>query len=239
MIKVIYDWNGTMFDDVRLSFECLRHLTEKYKTKQVHTIKEYREVFNFPVIDYYKALGFDFTKLDWDKVANEYMDDYISHTPEVSLFEDVLLVMKEVRDLGLENIVLSASKMENLVDQLNLFDFDSLIDGIYGLSDIYANSKESLAQRLKEESKPEDLLIFLGDTLHDAMVADSIGAACLLIDRGHQSRERLKQSGKPVFSSLMQALDYIKETYSKEIEELSQKKRENEKEIEIEEAESL
>ena len=49
----------------------------------------------------------------------------------------------------------------------------------------------------------------LGDTLHDAEVARAIGANCILIARGHQSRTTLETSGFPVVDSLTQAADRV------------------------------
>ena len=45
-------------------------------------------------------------------------------------------------------------------------------------------------------------MLLVGDTLHDAEVAQVLGTDCILIADGHQSKERLAQSGLPVVDSL-------------------------------------
>ena len=52
-------------------------------------------------------------------------------------------------------------------------------------------------------------MIMIGDSLHDWEVAEALGWECILIDRGHQSRERLAGSGKPVVSNILEAVSLI------------------------------
>ena len=47
------------------------------------------------------------------------------------------------------------------------------------------------------------------NTLHDAEVASAIGAKCILVARGHQSRETLLTAGVPVVDTLKAAADLI------------------------------
>ena len=45
-------------------------------------------------------------------------------------------------------------------------------------------------------------MLLIGDTLHDAEVAAAADVDCVLVAHGHQSKERLKQSGAQVVDSL-------------------------------------
>ena len=51
---------------------------------------------------------------------------------------------------------------------------------------------------------PQETLM-IGDTLHDADVAKAIGAKCVLVARGHQSRQTLLTAGVPVVGTLTEA----------------------------------
>ena len=53
-------------------------------------------------------------------------------------------------------------------------------------------------------------ILFVGDTLHDKEVADLIGADCALISHGHVSQSRLENTGAPVFPSLIEMLDWVR-----------------------------
>ena len=56
---------------------------------------------------------------------------------------------------------------------------------------------------------PEEAL-FVGDTVHDFEVAQSIGCRCVLIAGGHQSVERLAATGTAVLDSLAELPDFLK-----------------------------
>ena len=45
-------------------------------------------------------------------------------------------------------------------------------------------------------------VLMVGDTLHDFEVAETIGCGCILIARGHQSKEKLLTTGAIVLNSI-------------------------------------
>ena len=51
----------------------------------------------------------------------------------------------------------------------------------------------------------------IGDSLHDAEVARALGTRCVLVARGHQSRETLLEAGVPVMKSLREAAEWVLE----------------------------
>ena len=54
---VVWDWNGTMFDDVALCIQVMNGMLEKRGLPRLAGPEQYRQVFTFPVEEYYKALG--------------------------------------------------------------------------------------------------------------------------------------------------------------------------------------
>lgn len=60
MIKhIIWDWNGTLLDDVGLSLEAINIVLARYNLPPLRK-ERYLEIFTFPVIEYYRELGFNF-----------------------------------------------------------------------------------------------------------------------------------------------------------------------------------
>ncbi len=57
--QLIWDWNGTLLDDVRMCVNVMNVLLDKYALPEL-TCEKYKQVFDFPVKDYYANLGFDF-----------------------------------------------------------------------------------------------------------------------------------------------------------------------------------
>lgn len=59
---VLWDWNGTLLDDVALCVDALNRLLRIYHYPQQYSLAQYREIFGFPIEDYYIRAGFDFPK---------------------------------------------------------------------------------------------------------------------------------------------------------------------------------
>lgn len=201
MKYVIFDFNGTLVDDIDLCITSLNILVKKYLDRDVVTKKEYRDVFGFPVIDYYKRVGFDFDKLDWYEVGREFQDYYKEHIDEPKLFEGVIEVLEANRKKGLRNIVLSASRTDILIEHLKKLGIYYYFDEILGITDIYADSKIHIARDFIRDKNPGDY-IYLGDSEHDFEVAEAMGVKCILVSYGHVSRERLEKCGVRVIDDI-------------------------------------
>ncbi|MBB5183618.1 HAD family hydrolase [Catenisphaera adipataccumulans] len=211
MKRIIWDWNGTLFDDVDLCFQCINRLLQAHELPPLDSLDAYRHVFRFPIEEYYKKAGFDFQKTPFSQLAAEYMADYQEKSYRCRLQGDALATMQTIRSRHIPQTILSASRKDYLMKQLDLFALQPYIDSIYGIRNIYAESKEYLAHEARRNFS-EDELWFVGDSVHDAQVADSVKADCVLVSTGHQSKDILERTGKPVADSLMQAWEIIHET---------------------------
>ena len=72
---VIWDWNGTLLDDLHLSLRIINLLLKRRSLPELSRDR-YREVFTFPVKDYYREIGFDFDREPFEIPAREYIDIY-------------------------------------------------------------------------------------------------------------------------------------------------------------------
>ncbi|MHC5059939.1 MAG: HAD family hydrolase [Planctomycetota bacterium] len=199
---VIWDWNGTLFDDAHVCVEILNTMMGKRNLHLV-TINGYREQFGFPVIEYYRKLGFDFDAEDYDDVANEYITLYNSRLSRCKLRDGAMEALAAVKTTGLKQSILSAyhqQMLEQVVEQCGIRDF---FTGLSGLNDYYANCKIDLGKKLIEESGlDKDQILLIGDTVHDFEVASRIGCDCVLLTGGHQSEKKLKTCSVPVLRSI-------------------------------------
>ena len=50
---ILWDWNGTLLDDVALCVDALNRLLARYGYPQRYDRDQYRAIFGFPVQDYY------------------------------------------------------------------------------------------------------------------------------------------------------------------------------------------
>jgi len=206
---IVWDWNGTLLNDNELAITAINILLEKYKLPQI-TLDKYLEIFTFPVIDYYKKLGFDFNKTPFTIVGTEFIDEYIAHMYEVDMQSGAKEVLQYFQDIGIAQSLLSAAKQQMLNDLMAHHDIGNYFVKVQGLSDHYANSKLEAGKALINEMDcSSSEVLFVGDTLHDMEVADEIGANCILIAAGHAPYERLKTSSKKVFHNILEFKEWF------------------------------
>ncbi|WP_304130858.1 HAD family hydrolase [Ignavibacterium album] len=199
---LIWDWNGTLFNDVQLSVDIINNLLKINKLPQI-TYEKYRDIFTFPVSDYYKLAGFDFNKTSFEILGKMFMEEYENRKYEMNLFNGAKEILELVRSRGISQSVLSAYKYDTLLEVLEHYCISEYFESVSGLDNIYAGSKEHLGIELRKKlnfHKSEILLV--GDTLHDADVAKAMDVDCVLISNGHQSADKLKANGNLVLSDL-------------------------------------
>ena len=206
---IIWDWNGTLLDDVAWCIECINVMLAKRELPIIQDISAYHGVFVFPIIQYYKNIGFDFQQEPFEKLAKEYILLYHSNKSGNSkLHANAEKVLTTIYNMGVTQSILSASEISNLLSQMNEFNIDRYFDEILGLPDIYGKSKIDIGLDYMAR-KNIDKALLIGDSVHDYDVATALGTDCVLIPNGHQSREALIASGVPVFDDISCIIPHI------------------------------
>ena len=73
---IFWDWNGTLMDDVDFTHGCLNWMLESHGYPQRYDLAQYRELFRFPIEDYYRLAGFDFSRHPYPMLAEHFMAHY-------------------------------------------------------------------------------------------------------------------------------------------------------------------
>ena len=199
---VFWDWNGTLLNDLEWSFNVLNRMLTRRRMKPLQNISAYHQVFGFPIKEYYRKIGFDFEKEPYEEVAQEFVELYYKDKTGGCLLNDGAKELLELlKKNGIKQVVLSASKESNLIEQIDDFQISNYFHDILGIKDIYGSSKVEIGcDYVCRESVYKGVLI--GDTNHDYEVAKAMGVDCILIASGHQSKERLLECGVPVLDNL-------------------------------------
>lgn len=209
---IMWDWNGTILDDLNANFETINKLLSDRNLPPMASIDQYRDLFDFPVIGFYEKTGFDLENEKFQDIARDYVREYYSRFFECDIFPEAEKVLRYVLSTEREQLIVSATEQESLLKQVEEFGIDHLFTEILGMSDIYARSKVELAERwIKEKGVKPSEVLFIGDTTHDKEVADSIGCRCILISSGHNSKERLLFTGCDVFESISDVISFLEE----------------------------
>lgn len=206
MKSIIWDWNGTLLNDIELCIKSINILLKNRNIPEIN-IETYREVFSFPVKDYYKAVGFDFEKEDFSVPAHQFIDLYNKGFDSCSLQKPAIEVLNHFRRKGIRQFVLSAMEHQMLEKTLEMKGITHFFEGVAGLKDHYAVSKIELGRQLISDFNIDKKEVWLiGDTIHDFEVATELGIKCVLIADGHQSVVRLKQTGGTVIDDLSELI---------------------------------
>lgn len=204
---IIWDWNGTLFDDTALCVDIINGVLKRRNLPPL-SIQRYREIFTFPVKKYYAKAGLDFNKFSFAELGKEWMDEYEERKLECNLHKGAGEVLEFITANKKDQSILSAYSQHTLIEIVKHFKLEHFFSHVVGLDNIYAASKVDLGKKLMEKlgnGKGEVLLI--GDTVHDHEVANEIGADCILIANGHQSKTTLSSCGVRILGSLFELIN--------------------------------
>ena len=209
---LIWDWNGTILDDVQLCFDIANIMLWERGIPTLPDLQAYRSVFGFPIKAYYEKMGYRFGPEDetYAAVSDEFVAIYEQGYRLCPLRKGA---GESLSRLGrvYPQVLLSATKADQLVTQVSAFgSVGTHFQKLLGLSDHYAFSQAALAKGcIATRGLAPAAALFIGDTDHDDEVSSAIGCPCVLLTGGHQSRERLEKTGAPVLDSLLELENYL------------------------------
>lgn len=200
---IIWDWNGTLLDDLDLSISVMNALLAQRRLPLLDRVR-YHTLFDFPVRAYYEKLGFDPVADPFERLSTEFITGYDARRLEAALHAQVVETLAAIRAANLGQSILSAYRQETLHEIVAHHGLTAHFTHIAGLDNIHAASKVALGRELvaKIEAAPKEILL-IGDTLHDLEVARELGVDCVLIAAGHHPAERLRRSGAAVYDTLI------------------------------------
>ncbi|MBL7114577.1 MAG: HAD family hydrolase [Kiritimatiellae bacterium] len=206
---IVWDWNGTLLDDVDACVEAINCMMQRRGLGDLERTR-YVDIFEFPVKNYYRGLGFDLDNEDWDEMALEFHEHYARTARTAGLREGIRELLEYLRDGGMPMSVLSACE-ENILNRMMAERcVDTFFSRVHGLSHLYATSKVTLGQELMATlGVHASSVLLIGDTLHDHEVALELGCRCLLVAGGHQSMGRLQGCGADVIEEMGAVVSYV------------------------------
>lgn len=226
---IIWDWNGTLLNDAWLCVDVMNDLLAR-RSMPTMTLERYQEVFGFPVIDYYRRLGFDLEAEPFEISGTEFIVGYEKRRHEARLQPNAKITLRKVHRMGMTQSLLSAYKQKTLNELTRELGVEKFFARVIGLDDHYAYGKVENGKRWMQELcsgvtksvnsvgdlkyEPSDIL-FVGDTVHDQEVAQAMGIDCVLIAGGHQTRAKLHRCGAEVLGSLPDVIAFLKHSIHK------------------------
>lgn len=182
---VVWDWNGTLLDDVGLNLTIVNSLLTD-RNLPVITLDTYKRFFRMPVKDFYADIGFDFSKYTFESVANDYNRLYRQNFRDMPLTEGIPELLSTLKSGKITQYIVSASEQASLLEQVRQKGIADFFTKIAGNPDYSVVSKVDRAKEVRKEIGAAEKILFVGDLDHDYEVANAMGADCVLYKNGHQ-----------------------------------------------------
>lgn len=206
---LIWDWNGTLLNDAAA---CRRIINRVLLRRGLPTVsaRRYRELFDFPIRTYYENIGFDFAMEPFEKVGSEFIELYEQERSSFRLQPGARALLRGLHAQGFQQIILSAYRQDTLDSLLHEKHLASYFTCMVGADNVYAHGKKDQGLALLQKCQLDrQTTLMVGDTLHDADVAEAMGIDCVLLDAGHQARHRLTRRNVPVLDRLDELLNHL------------------------------
>ena len=97
---LVWDWNGTLLNDVGTGAAIMNVMLER-RGLPLLTEERYQEIFTFPVRDYYKAAGLDLQREPFADLAVEWTELYAQLSPACGLFPQSRETLQAVQQEGI------------------------------------------------------------------------------------------------------------------------------------------
>ena len=210
MIKHVFlDFNGTLINDIDLCLDLLNEFLNDQNKPSI-TKQRYKEIFTFPIKDYYRAAGIDFNIESYESLAIKFIKKYQPASLKCGLFDCVVPTLKKLKEKNIKIYLLSASEKHNLTEQCISYDIAKYFDAILGIDNIHAESKTKIGiDYIKNNKIDVSEAVFIGDTLHDFETANAMNISCRLVKCGHQDVARLKRANVKIYDDISGILEEI------------------------------
>jgi phosphoglycolate phosphatase len=201
---VLWDWNGTLLDDLRVVFSALSLTLHEFGLSPL-SLERYRATVRHPMHTWLAAegiIGHDQVEL-YAQLAERFHEHYLAGRFGCSLHGGAAELVDRIHRSGTPHAILSAHPQDLLESGLEAYGLTHYFAGIFGARDRAGQGKHGIARQLIEELRLDcRTTVLIGDMDHDVEVAHRVGLTCYLVGNGLQAPEKLKGLGVPVFSSL-------------------------------------
>lgn len=205
---VVWDFNGTLIDDVNASLEAVNDMLTRRNQPVIDLDRYYKEI-DIPIWNFYKNVFLANTITPEDAMV-EYDRGYEEHLPLKPIMEGAVSVLEHFRNMGKRQIVVSASNVQKVKSRLSCLGILNFFDAVLAHSDFNAGDKTYLARRYFSDNgiRPSEAVI-IGDSIFDFKMASELGCDCILNTKGHQSRREFSITDACIIDSLYELKDII------------------------------
>jgi phosphoglycolate phosphatase-like HAD superfamily hydrolase len=204
---VVWDWNGTLFDDHVAVLAAVNDALALVDLPPIDA-DTYRSHYTRPVQRFYERVaGRPIEPGEWRTLDGAYHDSYHAWVERLSLAPDAVAALAAAEAAGLTQSLLSMWRHQELVPLVQRLGIDHFFVRVDGLREHGGEGKtEHLVAHLAALEVKPSAVVLVGDSLDDLAAARAVGARCVLYDGGSHHRHELEAAGVPVVDTLTAAL---------------------------------
>lgn len=211
MRHIVWDWNGTLFDDLHIVVESVNASLACFGEGPIDAVA-YQAHYQRPVPRFYESLlGRPISAEMWRTIDRVFHETYGNALDRAGLAGDAMAAVEEVAAGGGTQSILSMWWHDQLVPAVSAFGLEDrmiLVDGLRGSpGEIKGRHLVAHLETLRESfGLGGTSVVVIGDITDDADAAVAAGTGCVLYDSGSQPRPTLERAGFPVASTLCEAI---------------------------------
>ncbi|MDP9126954.1 MAG: HAD family hydrolase [Pseudomonadota bacterium] len=196
--NLVFDWNGTLFDDIHALHASTNRLLE-LEGHQPVTLDTFRDNYTVPLEDLYRKMGFDQTQVArlMSLENSSFHDSYEAMAETTQLREGARDILIHVRDHKVQSVILSNHIVDPICAQLRRLEIDHLFFEVLAYADRATQFRDmTKGERLrrfmvKHDLSPEHTII-VGDSVEEIHIGREQGFVSVAITGGCASEERLR-----------------------------------------------
>lgn len=213
MTHVIFDWNGTLLDDVHILLECDSRVGADFGWWPPVSLEYYRSNFTRNWQRYYSGLaGRELTTGEIEAIDARWHEHYEMLKERAALFPDVLPSLDALEAARCSKSLHSMHPHDKLLLLVERFGLQSRFSEIDGLKTtaLGGSKTEHLRQHVERlRNAGVNNPVIVGDNRDDGIAAKNVGIRAILVTTGEHPLSRLADLDWPVVNSLREACERI------------------------------
>lgn len=196
---VVFDWNGTLLADTRVSCTAVNHIL-KHLGKEPVTLERFRETAAIPAFDFYAQNGCTYAELEStrEECAAIFHKVYEEGAAGCRSRRGSRRILHWINSMGGASLLLSNHTMTGIEAQLARLGFTQYITAVLAHTDLgIASHKRTKQTRLENFLKARNWqnipMILVGDGPEEMEIAKTLGAYSAAVTGGNYSEKRLRR----------------------------------------------
>jgi phosphoglycolate phosphatase-like HAD superfamily hydrolase len=206
MTHIVWDWNGTLFDDIDAVVMATNEIFDGYGMAPLDAAA-LRSSYTRPIwVLYERLLGRPLADGEWERLDTAFHDSYHRLMAACGLAAGAYDTLTGLAAEGHRQSLLSMWRHERLGPETARHGIDHFFARIDGLRDegggAGGSKRTSLVRHLEALGADAAEVIVVGDSVDDAVAARHVGARAVLYTGGMTRRAELEGMGVPVLDRL-------------------------------------